>query len=188
MSRTLASQAPGISRVQTARPVYTPEERLRRDATGWTLVQGVLAPLQFLVFLVSVALIARYLTTGEGAQLALMSVLVKTAVLLLIMITGAIWEKDVFGVWLFAPSFFWEDVVSMAVIALHTAYLYAMLTAALPVREQMFLALIAYASYVINALQFFYKLYLARKSSAITRGQQTLRSDSAVQPAQMVDA
>jgi len=30
-------------------PLYTPAERWRRDATVWTLVQGVLAPLQFLV-------------------------------------------------------------------------------------------------------------------------------------------
>ena len=36
-----------------AQPLYTAEERLRRDASPWTLVQGVLAPVQFLVFLVS---------------------------------------------------------------------------------------------------------------------------------------
>ncbi|MEL6188618.1 MAG: 2-vinyl bacteriochlorophyllide hydratase, partial [Myxococcota bacterium] len=48
------------------RGLYTPEQRQRRDATPWTLVQGVLAPLQFLVFLVSLALVFRYLLTGEG--------------------------------------------------------------------------------------------------------------------------
>ncbi len=36
-----------------SRPLYTPEQRRRRDASPWTLVQGVLAPLQFGVFLVS---------------------------------------------------------------------------------------------------------------------------------------
>jgi 3-vinyl bacteriochlorophyllide hydratase len=179
---------PNASPPSVGRPLYTTEERARRDRSVWTVVQGVLAPLQLFAFLVSVCLVLSFLHTGNGETAATLSIVVKTLFLYAIMVTGAIWEKDVFGVWLFAPSFFWEDVVSMAVIALHTAYLYAMLTAALPVREQMFLALIAYASYVINALQFFYKLYLARKSSAITRGQQTLRSDSAVQPAQMVDA
>ena len=49
-------------------PLYTVEERARRDATRWTLVQGILAPLQFLVFLVSLALVLSYLATGEGLQ------------------------------------------------------------------------------------------------------------------------
>jgi 3-vinyl bacteriochlorophyllide hydratase len=51
----------------------------------------------------------------------------------------------------------------MVVIALHTAYLYAFLSGTLGVREQLLLALVAYAAYVINALQFFYKLRLARR-------------------------
>lgn len=78
------------------------------------------------------------------------------------MVTGAIWEKRVFGRYLFAPAFFWEDVVSMGVIALHTAYLYALIAAALPTRELMYLALAAYAAYVINATQFLLKLRAAR--------------------------
>ncbi|MDE3231747.1 MAG: 2-oxoglutarate synthase, partial [Pseudomonadota bacterium] len=36
-----------------AQVLYTPEQRARRDATKWTLVQGLLAPVQFLIFLVS---------------------------------------------------------------------------------------------------------------------------------------
>jgi 3-vinyl bacteriochlorophyllide hydratase len=150
--------------------LYTPEERARRDRTPWTLVQGVLAPLQLLAFLVSLWLVLRYLGSGEGAEAATMSVIVKTGFLYSIMITGAIWEKEVFGVWLFARPFFWEDVVSMAVIALHTAYLYAWLTGALEVRGQLLLALVAYATYVVNAAQFFYKLRVARREAAATGG------------------
>jgi 3-vinyl bacteriochlorophyllide hydratase len=135
------------------RQLYTPEERIRRDRSRWTVVQGVLAPLQLLAFLVSLWLAAT------------ISVIVKTGFLYAIMITGAIWEKEVFGVWLFARPFFWEDVVSMAVIALHSAYLYAFLTDALDLRGQMLLALVAYATYAINASQFFYKLMLARRES-----------------------
>lgn len=147
------------------RQLYTPEERARRDRSPWTLVQGVLAPLQLLAFLISLWLVLRFLKSGDGADAATLSVIVKTGFLYAIMITGAIWEKKVFGVWLFARPFFWEDVVSMAVIALHTAYLYAWLSSALPVREQLLLALIAYSTYVINALQFFYKLRLARREA-----------------------
>ncbi|MFN7277089.1 MAG: 2-vinyl bacteriochlorophyllide hydratase, partial [Betaproteobacteria bacterium] len=129
-------------------PLYTPKERQRRDASTWTVVQGVLAPLQFLVFLVSLALVLRFLWFGEGQQAATVSVIIKTLVLYTIMVTGAIWEKDVFGQYLFARAFFWEDVFSMLVLALHTAYLVALAAGALGVRGQMLLALAAYATYV----------------------------------------
>ena len=142
--------------------LYTPEQRARRDATVWTLVQGILAPLQFLVFLVSLALVLRYLWTGEGYMAATISIVVKTFVLYTIMVTGAIWEKVVFGQYLFAPAFFWEDVVSFGVIALHTLYLWAVWTGALPPFEQMMIALAAYVTYVVNAGQFLWKLRMAR--------------------------
>ncbi len=145
-----------------SKPLYTAEERRRRDASPWTLVQGILAPLQLLVFLVSLALVLRYLGTGEGWMAATVSILVKTLVLYTIMITGAIWEKDVFGCYLFARPFFWEDVVSMLVLALHTGYLVALVTGWLDGRQQMFLALAAYASYAVNATQFLLKLRAAR--------------------------
>ena len=163
MNRTTATSDP--SRRATA-PLYTPEERVRRDATPWTLVQGVLAPLQFLVFLVSLALVLRWLANGHGEQLALGSVLVKTLVLYLIMVTGSIWEKRVFGVWLFAHAFFWEDVFSMLVLALHTAYLAAWAGHWLDTRALLLLALAAYASYLINAGQFVLKLRAARLQAA----------------------
>lgn len=142
--------------------LYTPEQRRRRDATRWTLVQGVLAPLQFVVFLVSLGLVVRYLLTGAGLEAATASVIIKTLVLYTIMVTGAIWEKVVFGKYLFADAFFWEDAVSMLVIALHTAYLAAWLWNWGDARLQMFIALAAYTAYVINAAQFLYKLRMAR--------------------------
>ncbi len=146
--------------------LYTAAERVRRDATRWTLVQGVLAPVQFLVFLVSLALVIRWFLTGEGLEIATASIVVKTLVLYLIMVTGSIWEKVVFGKWLFVPAFFWEDVFSMLVLALHTAYLAALYTGALDATQLMLLALAAYATYVINAGQFLLKLRAARLDMA----------------------
>lgn len=143
-------------------PLYTPEQRRRRDASGWTLVQGVLAPLQFLVFLISLALVLRFLATGQGEQAATWSVVAKTLLLYTIMVTGCVWEKVVFGQYLFAPAFYWEDVFSMAVLALHTAYLLALGLGWLGSRGLMLLALAAYASYAINATQFLLKLRAAR--------------------------
>jgi 3-vinyl bacteriochlorophyllide hydratase len=157
-----ASMQKSETRTESTRPLYTPEERIRRDATPWTLVQGILAPVQFIVFLVSLCLVLRYLVTGQGEQAAVVSVVAKTAALYAIMITGCLWEKAVFGRFLFAPAFYWEDVFSMLVIALHTAYLVALATGSLDTRGRMYLALAAYASYVINATQFLLKLRAAR--------------------------
>jgi 3-vinyl bacteriochlorophyllide hydratase len=147
---------------ETRKGLYTDAERRRRDSSRWTLVQAVLAPLQFLVFLVSLALVLRTLATGEGAYAANVSVILKTTLLYTIMVTGSLWEKDVFGKYLFAPAFFWEDAVSFIVIALHTAYLVCLLTDALEETGLLLLALVAYAAYVINAAQFLLKLRAAR--------------------------
>ena len=151
---------------KTYKPLYTPEERVRRDATKWTLVQGILAPIQFVVFLVSLYLVLGFLFTGEGENAANISVVVKTLTLYTIMITGCIWEKVVFNCYLFAPAFFWEDVFSMLVLLLHTLYLVALGTGYLDQTQLMLLALAAYATYVVNAGQFIWKLRMARLDEA----------------------
>ena len=142
--------------------LYTREERIRRDASPWTLVQAILAPLQFVVFAISLVLVVRYLMTGEGYDIATASILAKTFLLYLIMVTGSIWEKEVFGKWLFARAFFWEDVFSMLVLGLQTAYLLALLNGWGSPSDQMMIAVAAYAAYVINAAQFLLKLREAR--------------------------
>jgi 3-vinyl bacteriochlorophyllide hydratase len=145
-----------------AKALYTAQERQRRDESVWTIVQGVLAPLQFAVFLISITLVIRTLATGEGTFAADVSIVVKTLVLYLIMVTGSIWEKVVFGRWLFAPAFFWEDVFSMLVLALHTLYLVMLLGGLGSTDQRLAVALAAYAAYVINAIQFVWKLRAAR--------------------------
>ncbi len=168
-----------LKQASKSTPLYTADERRRRDATVWTLVQGVLAPVQFVVCLVSAALVLRYLVTGEGLFAASASFVVKTVLLYLIMITGSVWEKVVFGRWLFAPAFFWEDVVSMLVLALHSACLLAMLTGGLGARQQMLLALAAYAAYIVNAGQFLLKLRAARRDEThAVRGPGVTRPDA----------
>lgn len=157
--------AASTSEQVTVAGLYTPAERERRDASIWTLVQGVLAPLQLLVFAVSLTLVLRSMYSGAGADLAALSVVIKTLVLYTIMVTGSIWEREVFGCWLFARPFFWEDVVSMGVIALHTLYLVMYLGGYGSTTEQLQVALLAYAAYLINAGQFLHKFRLARRMS-----------------------
>ncbi|WP_416221166.1 2-vinyl bacteriochlorophyllide hydratase [Rhodopseudomonas palustris] len=159
--------APVGQPLQRLKTLYTPEERVRRDATKWTLVQGILAPVQFLVFLISLGLVLRYLSTGDGYTAATASIVIKTLVLYTIMITGAIWEREVFGCYLFAPAFFWEDVFSFLVLALHTAYLVMLFAGIGDPRQQMLVALAAYATYVVNAAQFLLKLRAARRDERI---------------------
>ena len=156
------------TRTQHSAPLYTPEERKRRDETRWTVVQGALAPLQFLVFLISLVLVVNYLVNGSGLEAATASIVVKTGVLLTIMVTGAIWEKVVFGQYLFAPAFFWEDVVSFGVIALHILYVGCWLVGFGTPEQQMWIALAAYATYVVNAAQFLLKLQAARRDESGT--------------------
>ena len=153
--------------IQGPEPLYTPSQRRRRDETVWTLVQGVLAPFQFLVFLISLALVVRYLVTGQGYEIAALSIVIKTVVLLAIMVTGAIWEKVVFGQYLLAPAFFWEDVVSFFVIALHLAYVWALFANNFSEQQLMMLALTAYAVYLLNAAQFVWKLRSARLRTVV---------------------
>lgn len=162
-----AADLPVSEPTQRLKTLYTPDERLRRDATKWTLVQGILAPVQFLVFLISLGLVLRYLWTGDGYSVATASVVIKTLVLYTIMVTGAIWEREVFGCYLFAPAFFWEDVFSFLVLALHTAYLVMLFAGIGDPRQQMLVALAAYATYVVNATQFVLKLRAARRDERI---------------------
>ncbi len=142
--------------------LYTPAQRARRDATRWTLVQGVLAPVQFVIFLISLYLVMTSLSSGLHTDWALISVVIKTLVLYAIMVTGAIWEKAVFGQYLFAGPFFWEDVVSMVVLALHTAYLWVWWQGQWLATEQLWLALLAYGTYAVNAAQYIRKFRMAR--------------------------
>ena len=176
----MTSASTSIARQKATRPLYTAAERVRRDASRWTLVQGVLAPVQFLIFAVSLYLVLNYLRTGDYHDAAVWSVVIKTLALYTIMVTGAIWEKAVFGKYLFADSFFWEDVFSMLVIALHTAYLVALSTGALDSRQLMWLALAAYFTYVVNAAQFVWKLRMARLEAPQVEAPQTANATRAV--------
>ena len=167
------------AKIKQPSPLYSAEERRRRDETPWTLVQGVLAPLQFIVFLASLWFVANFMVTGVGYEIATATIIIKTVVLYAIMITGMIWERVVFGKYLFAKSFFWEDFVSMFVIAAHTAYLAALFTQFLTPMQEMTLALLAYTLYVINAAQFLIKMRAARLNNASQSGNFTMEVNPA---------
>ena len=132
---------------------YSAEQLEKRDRSKWTKVQAILAPIQFLVFLISLALVIRYLVTGNGYVIANISVLVKIALLWVITITGMFWEKEMFGRYFLAPEFFWEDVGNAIALFFHNLYFVA-LWLGWSHREIMLLMLVAYSTYLINCAQF----------------------------------
>ncbi|NDJ84924.1 MAG: 2-vinyl bacteriochlorophyllide hydratase [Chloroflexi bacterium] len=141
---------------------YTQAQLTKRNSTKWTLVQAVLAPLQFLAFVISLAVIIRYLITGDGYAVANASVLIKIGLLWLITVTGMFWEKAVYDKWFLAPQFFWEDAFNAVAMFLHNLYFVAHF---LGWSEQsiMTLMLVAYISYLVNFAQFFIRGLQARQ-------------------------
>lgn len=141
---------------------YTAEQLAKRNASVWTRVQTVLAPIQFLAFLISLALVIRYLATGEGYFIANLSVLVKITLLWLITVTGMIWEKEIFGHWFLAPQFFWEDVGNAVAMILHNLYFVAIWLGSSQ-QTVMTLMLVAYVAYLFNCSQFVLRGLQARR-------------------------
>lgn len=141
---------------------YTAEQLAKRNASMWTRVQMVLAPLQFLAFLVSLTLVIRYLLTGEGYVIANLSVLFKITLLWLITATGMIWEKEIFGHWFLAPQFFWEDVGNAVAMIMHNLYFWAVWLG-WSHQAVMTLMLIAYVAYLFNCSQFVIRGLQARR-------------------------
>jgi 3-vinyl bacteriochlorophyllide hydratase len=136
--------------------VYTPEQLARREASPWTRVQIILAPIQFLAFLISFFLVVRYLLTGEGYLIATVSVWIKIALIWAITITGMFWEKDVFGHYFMAREFFWEDLGNLIAILTHNAYFVAQWLG-WDDRAVMWVMVFAYTTYLFNAGQFIVK-------------------------------
>jgi 3-vinyl bacteriochlorophyllide hydratase len=147
--------------------IYTPEQLARRNASPWTRVQVILAPIQFFVFLISFALVVRYLATSRGYEIANVSVLVKIGLLWAITVSGMIWEKQVFGQYFLAREFFWEDVGNAMAMLFHNLYFLAQ-ALGWSQRAVMTFMLIAYCSYLINCAQFVIKGIQAGKQRRMT--------------------
>ncbi len=159
-----------------ATPTYTPEQLERRNKSKWTLVQAILAPIQFLAFIISFILVVRYLMTGQGYLITTVSVLIKIALLWLITVTGMIWEKEIFGKWFLAPQFFWEDVGNAVAMILHNLYFLAQWLG-WSNQAVMGLMLIAYIAYLFNCTQFIVKGLQARKQRQLTSMQPLVQTE-----------
>lgn len=133
--------------------MYTEDQLRRRERSRWTKVQIILAPIQFVVFLISFALVLRYLATGEGYLIATISIWIKIALIWALTITGMLWEYDMFDHYFMAKEFFWEDVGNLIAIITHNLYFVAQWIGA-DSRTVMWVMVFAYVTYLFNAVQF----------------------------------
>jgi 3-vinyl bacteriochlorophyllide hydratase len=146
-------------------PRYTPEQLQRRNASVWTTVQAILAPIQFIMFLMGVTItyLYKYDIWIDNFAWVTFFVTLKTFMLFLIFITGGFFEKEVFGAFAFAPEFFWEDFGSSIAMVVHVSY-FILFYMGLDESILLWTALAAYLSYLINALQFVIRLLLEKRN------------------------
>lgn len=132
---------------------YTPEQLARRDQSHWTTVQAILAPTQFVAFLLSAYLVYRAWSTQSGYDVATISIIIKITLLWIITITGMIWEKEIFGHYFLAKEFYWEDIGNVVAIVTHNMY-FVVRYLGWSDDAVMATMLCAYATYLINCAQF----------------------------------
>jgi 3-vinyl bacteriochlorophyllide hydratase len=143
-------------------PRYTPEQLQKRNASVWTKVQGILAPIQFLIFLAGLTVTWLY-TKGTITDFGWITTFVtlKTFMLVLIFVTGGFFELEVFGKFAFAHEFFWEDFGSAIAMIVHISY-FILFWMGLEQHILILTAYLAYLSYLINAAQFVIRLLLEK--------------------------
>ncbi len=126
----------------------------RREASRWTRVHPIFAIGQLGVFLVSVVLLVMYLLHAMPFAAVYLSVLLKIACMVGAIVTGSLWEHDVFGPWWFADEFFIEDVMTVNVFLLHVGVIVAYFLQPADMRLVIALLVFAYVVYGLNVAQY----------------------------------
>ncbi|ACD90197.1 MAG: 2-vinyl bacteriochlorophyllide hydratase [Chlorobium limicola] len=144
-------------------PRYTPEQLAKRNASVWTEIQILLAPVQFVIFLTGIGLNALYASNPASIDFFWISVaiLFKTLFFVILFITGMFFEKDLFGKWVFSKEFFWEDVGSSVATFFHFLY-FVLAWKGYPDGTLVIWATVAYSSYIINAVQYLVRIWLEK--------------------------
>uniref|UniRef100_Q3AQ29 2-vinyl bacteriochlorophyllide hydratase n=1 Tax=Chlorobium chlorochromatii (strain CaD3) TaxID=340177 RepID=Q3AQ29_CHLCH len=144
-------------------PRYNPEQLAKRNASVWTDIQIILAPIQFFFFiggLTVTILYANDLFPG-GFYWVSLAILFKTLFFALLFITGMYFEKEIFNQWVYSKEFLWEDVGSTVAAFFHLLY-FVLAFAGYP-RDILILdAFLAYFTYVLNALQYLVRIILEK--------------------------
>jgi 3-vinyl bacteriochlorophyllide hydratase len=139
----------------------------RRAASVWTKIHPVFALGQLLAFCVSVALLIGYFRGGVSFDTVHQSVLVKVSLMIGAILTGALWEKDVFGAYWFAPEFLAEDTMTVIVFILHVAYLAMVVAHPDNLTAQVGMLIVAYSVYIFNVGQYVVRTAVLGKHVAV---------------------
>jgi len=157
-----AYDARGGSQVQAAvMPV-----RDRRSASVWTMVHPIFALGQLAAFVVSIGFLIAFAFHAVPFSAVKTTVLVKIGLMVGAVVTGALWERDVYGYYWFAPEFLAEDVMTLIVFLSQLFYL--AMVAIHPDRLVPILAALgfAYVVYVANVAQYIHKTQRAKLAAA----------------------
>jgi len=140
--------------------------RDRRSASVWTMVHPIFALGQLAAFLVSVGFLIAFAFHGASFAAVKTSVFIKISLMVGAVVTGALWERDVYGFYWFAPEFLAEDVMTLIVFLSQVFYL--AMVAFHPDEMVPILASLgfAYTVYVANVAQYIHKTQRAKLAAA----------------------
>jgi 3-vinyl bacteriochlorophyllide hydratase len=140
--------------------------RARRTASIWTFIHPVFALGQLIAFLVSVALLIGYFAHAVPFHVVHISVLVKIGLMVGAVVTGSLWERDVYGFYWFAPEFLFEDVMTLIVFIFQMTYLAMVFVH--PGSQGVIVGVLcfAYAVYLGNVAQYIHRTQRMKKETA----------------------
>jgi 3-vinyl bacteriochlorophyllide hydratase len=142
----------------------------RRAASLWTRVHPVFAIGQLGVFVVSLGLLVLYFFHLVDFETVFISVLIKIAFMLGAIVTGALWEHDVYGKWWFAHEFFLEDVMTLNVFLMHAGFLVTVYAWPTNIRAMLAVLSVAYLAYGLNVVQYVVRNHLTREDLRASAG------------------
>jgi len=152
-----------VKRTSDCMPRYTPEQLVKRNASIWTDIQIILAPIQFLIFVAGVTITILYANGLFITDFYWVSVVIlfKTLFFALLFITGMFFEKEIFDKWVYSKEFLWEDIGSTVAAAFHLLY-FVLAFLGYPEDVLIWEAFLAYFTYVVNALQYLVRIILEK--------------------------
>ena len=137
----------------------------RREASTWTRIHPAFAIGQLGAFAVSVVFLVLFFFHLTSFATLYLSVLVKIAFMIGAVITGSLWEHDMFGKWWFAHEFFVEDVMTMNVFLLHVAFLVTVYVWPSHMPAILSVLLVAYGAYALNVVQYIVAHHVMKRLS-----------------------
>jgi 3-vinyl bacteriochlorophyllide hydratase len=143
--------------------------RARRSSSVWTRVHPIFALGQLGAFFVSVLLLAGYFAGWVSYAAVFESVLVKIAFMIGAIVTGAFWERDVYGHYWFAPEFFFEDAMTVNVFLLHLGFLAVAYSQPNMPEKSLVMLGIAYLVYVANVAQYILRTHKMSQQAVAVR-------------------